>query len=153
MRRARLRSQTHSSSWNRIAILIRAESIRERPEDPRDWYVISRVARVLLCVRDTFYMLVRLLELSRHPRGTMMTKVHVSARPEAVLIEWFRESRWRAHVINAARCVTDARSGTVQGRVPRRPSIGVRPEAAREVRGAAGPMIPQAGCIATFVTP
>jgi hypothetical protein len=82
----------------------------------------------------------------------MTTKVHIPARPDTVLIEWFRESRWRAHVINAARCVMDARSGTVQGRVSR-PSIGVRPEAAREVRGAAGPMIPQAGCIATFIAP
>jgi hypothetical protein len=82
----------------------------------------------------------------------MTTKTHVPVRPNAVLIEWFRESRWREHVIDAARRVMDARSGTVQGRVPR-PSIGVRPQAAREVRGAAGPMIPQAGCIATFVSP
>jgi hypothetical protein len=67
--------------------------------------------------------------------------------------EWFRESRWRTHVIGAARSVVEARSGAaVEGRAPR-PSIGVRRDAALETRGVAGRLIPSAGCIAGFITP
>jgi hypothetical protein len=69
---------------------------------------------------------------------------------KTLLMDWLRESRWRSHVIFAARCAGSGQSAAVQGPAPRQ-SIGVQREAALESRGAAGSSIPPAGCIATFV--
>jgi hypothetical protein len=67
-------------------------------------------------------------------------------------MEWPSESRWRAHVIRAARCVMLAHGGAVQGQAPR-PSIEARWEAALENRGAAGSSIRPAGRVAAFGAP
>ena len=72
------------------------------------------------------------------------------ARRLEILMGWSSESRWRTHVIGAARCVT-TRDGAVQGLAPQS-IIGVQPQAARETRGAADRLIPPAGCIASFIS-
>jgi hypothetical protein len=62
------------------------------------------------------------------------------------------ESRWRAHVINAARNVM---SHGVALTAPSGIGLRVRLQlaAGRESRGAAGRLPPAAGCIASFTAP
>jgi hypothetical protein len=70
-------------------------------------------------------------------------------RKHAFLMDWLRESRWRTHVIVAARCVDPAQSHAISGQKSQQ-SIGVQRTAALESRGAAGYLLPPAGRIATF---
>ena len=67
------------------------------------------------------------------------------------MIGWL-DSRWRAHVINAARNVM---SHGVALTAPSGIGLRVRLQlaAGRESRGAAGRLPPAAGCIASFITP
>ncbi len=67
------------------------------------------------------------------------------------LMEWLRDSRWREHVVVAARCVESAPLKAFQGQL--RQSIGTKRRPPIQTPAAPSELLPAAASVASFGTP